>query len=77
MSKKPENPSAFPVVLDDNQENDVYGGMTLRDYFAAKAMEGIMASPSDSGWTKYDDQHEIAKASYDMADAMLEERAKK
>lgn len=41
-------------------------GMTLRDYFAAKAMQGLM----DAGMP----MQEIAKEAYDMADAMLEAR---
>jgi hypothetical protein len=45
--------------------------MTLRDYFAAKAMQGLLASlPSDT--TLYDSN--IAKRSYEMADAMLKVR---
>jgi hypothetical protein len=46
-------------------------GMTLRDYFAAKAMQGLLASlPSDT--TLYDSN--VAKWSYEMADAMLKAR---
>ena len=46
-------------------------GMTLRDYFAAKAMQGLLASlPSDT--TLYDSN--VAKWSYEMADAMLKSR---
>jgi hypothetical protein len=40
----------------------------MRDYFAAKAMEGIIYSSSD------DDAHAIAKSAYIIADAMLEAR---
>jgi hypothetical protein len=46
-------------------------GMTLRDYFAAKAMQGLLASlPGDT--TLYDSN--VAKWSYEMADAMLKAR---
>ena len=41
-------------------------GMTLRDYFAAKALTGIAA----------DSFEEVAKLAYQVADAMLTERAK-
>lgn len=47
----------------------VIGGMTLRDYFAAKAMQGLVAS-SDDDMTP----SSIARASYIMADAMLAAR---
>jgi len=45
------------------------GGMTLRDYFAAKAMEakGFTVLP-------YDTTNEVAKECYRMADAMLKAR---
>lgn len=43
-------------------------GMDLRDYFAAKAMQGnIAACPTGD----YLDVHLCAKWAYDMADAML------
>ncbi len=46
--------------------------MTLRDYFAAAALQGMMADKEtrDRRW------HEFAEKSYSVADAMLVERAK-
>jgi hypothetical protein len=49
--------------------NETLEGMTLRDYFAAKAMQGFLAS----GKTDYLDKH-IAFDAYNLADAMLEAR---
>ena len=40
-------------------------GMTLRDYFAAKAMQGMMVEVQDP------DCNYIAEVSYRMADAMM------
>ena len=51
-----------------------HGGMTLRDYFASKAMEGILASNTEH---EHEDAHifdAIAEASYKQADAMLKAR---
>lgn len=53
------------------------GGMTLRDYFAAKAMQGMLADQTVTGrdfstWSEFCD--EIANQSYDFADAMLAAR---
>lgn len=45
-------------------------GMSLRDYMAAKAMHGIVASCIDNGFN--DDL--VAAASYRLADAMLKAR---
>lgn len=45
-------------------------GMTLRDYFAAKAMMGLGCNPNHVNMT--DD--EIAKWSYSLADSMLKAR---
>ena len=54
-----------------------HNGMTLRDYFAAKAMQAVLTSPilmaavgSKGGSAT---QH-TAKQSYEMADAMLKAR---
>jgi len=44
--------------------------MTLRDYFAAKAMQGYIAGDYDAY------PHEVAQKAYEIADAMLEEQAK-
>jgi hypothetical protein len=45
--------------------------MTLRDYFAAKAMEGVLSRPT-AGLLNAED---IAPAVYRMADAMLKARS--
>ena len=50
-----------------------YGGMTLRDYFAAKAMQGAIASSPD----KLDFGPNLgAPWAYNVADAMLAAREK-
>ena len=46
-------------------------GMTLRDYFAAQAMQGMLAACM--GWTDAE-QERMARTSYMMADRMLIER---
>lgn len=48
------------------------GGMTIRDYFAAKAMQGMIADPDRADYSR----EECARLAYAMADAMLEERKK-
>jgi len=45
-------------------------GMTLRDYFAAKAMQGLCASPAGMEWAN----SRLAAEAYDLADAMLKAR---
>jgi hypothetical protein len=57
------NPPAFPAPSGVSHITEQ--GMTLRDYFAAKAMQGLF---SESFTPRKED---IAKASYLMADAML------
>lgn len=74
MTNKTQNGGpAFPIQNGDT-------GMSLRDYFAAKAIAGWLASfgddvthPADSA-----DSHcaeTIARMSYRMADAMLKARS--
>lgn len=52
------------------------GGMTLRDYFAAKAMAGWLASYPESCTHPIvaGNADEVAKHSYMLADAMLKAR---
>ncbi len=74
--------AAFPspgVVLSPGshnpQQQGAYEGMSLRDYFAAKAMqaliEGALASDSD-----FPHGENVSGRAYAYADAMLAERAK-
>ena len=56
---------------------EAVGGATLRDYFAAKAMTGLMANPrffEDVGGT---DSARTARLAYLTADAMLAARKEK
>jgi hypothetical protein len=48
-------------------------GMSLRDYFAAKVLQGFAADPSLSG-PSGPSTREIAARAYSVADAMLAER---
>ena len=66
MKTQPDNPPAFSLGT-YNQ------GMTRRDYFAAKAMQALLARPD---WTQERDQDYIAERAYKQADAMLAEREK-
>ena len=81
------NPKAFPSKKFDKYESQRMGGtcysnhesgMTLRDYFAAKAMQGFIANTlamqaiSDNFPNEGDEY--VAQESYRMADAMLKQR---
>lgn len=68
MSKDNTTP-AFPT-LEEHGFNSGMPGMTLRDYFAAKAMQGQVASEGEAT------AEDMASWAYLMADAMLAERAK-
>ena len=64
MTKDTGGP-AFPVVIPLDQSAEFFTGMTLRDYFAAKAMQALLHK-------NYFDV--AAKQAYQMADAMLKAR---
>ncbi|MBT0363626.1 hypothetical protein [Morganella morganii] len=71
--------SAFPMLgsVAYNSDWSIDPGMTLRDYFAAKAMQGIIttaAAPILTSLAGLDD--DIAKTAYELADAMLRAREK-
>ena len=55
-----------------------YLGMTLRDYFAAKAMQGMLAysptEPANGDYHTNATSESVAYAAYAQADAMLAER---
>ncbi len=86
MSKDNGGP-AFPVEIRNTTEESftgcmgeevkpnsfsIYSGISVRDYFAAKAMQGICAHPDTWGRQT----NEIAQAAYELADAMLAAGAK-
>jgi hypothetical protein len=62
---------AFPIPLQPGQPWQGMApcdGMTLRDYFAAKAMQGLLASEVQAN------TDEFALYAYAVADAMLKAR---
>jgi len=67
---------AFPLQSSGPEFAPGYAGMTLRDYFAAKAMSTV--PKQDCYNMKAKELHEayIARRAYAMADAMLEARSK-
>ena len=60
------NQSAFPWMVDDGKTVTGNKGMTLRDYFAAKAMQTLVEKYSHNG--------DVARNAYNIADAMLKAR---
>jgi hypothetical protein len=66
---EPTNAPAFPQQFKGTTEPSLMG-LTMRDYFAAKVMQGICASDPVSAMTN----ERIAAESYDLADAMLKAR---
>ena len=65
------NLPAFPLHNHGVQTLGMHiSGMTLLDYFAAKAMQGLLAA--DTGFTMY--SAKIAELAYEQADAMLKAR---
>lgn len=62
-----KNIPAFPVAFKWGEELSQYNGMTLRDYFAAKAMQGMITR-------RVLNEHEDALIAYNMADAMMKAR---
>lgn len=67
MSNTIADTPAFPAA------GYVGRGMTLRDYFAAKAMQAYLSSYPEG--VIRGDIHDIAADSWDMADAMLATRS--
>ena len=68
MGKVNDGDAAFP--RSGNWSND-QEGMTLRDWFAGMAMQGMITDPTTS-----DNPDKCAQWSYAQADAMIAERSK-
>jgi hypothetical protein len=77
MSTIDDGGPAFPA---ERHEDFAHQGMSLRDYFAAKALQGML---SNSEFMQDDNGHRnntfanYARAAYMQADSMLAERAKR
>lgn len=67
MSDRPYDEPAFPIRGGLNEHQ--FSGLTLRDYFAAKAMHALLVA---DGTVHFPNR---AKEAYEMADAMLIARA--
>ena len=63
-------PQDVPAV-DGGNGHKRAGGMTLRDYFAAQALQAVLILTGESGSVRV-----IASTSYSLADAMIAERDK-
>lgn len=70
MMSKPTGGPAFPVP--GLQHDAEFNGMNLRDYFAAKALQGLCADPNTANAKRED----IVAECYELADAMLAARVK-
>ena len=69
-----ENIHAFPCD-GPNYPEVTEKGMTLRDYFAAKALEGICVNAGRNSYS-FNEPQKIADKAYELADLMLKERLK-
>jgi hypothetical protein len=72
----PKNIPAFPVPKDMALligTQNAYG-ISIRDYFAAKAMQGICAGRDEAGTLVEHGYEWIASESYKIADSMLKAR---
>jgi hypothetical protein len=58
---------AFPVVFQHDEATSECHGISIRDYFAAAALQGNLIEPTVSN-------DQVAKYAYSLADAMLKAR---
>ena len=59
---------AFPIK--EVPYSETFDGMSLRDYFAAKAMQADLTGYDGANWPR------VATQAYQMADAMMKAREK-
>lgn len=65
-----------PVGIYDGKTGGAVRGITLRDYFAAKALQGLLAHPDcmEVGPAHEDITNGVVSEAYFVADAMLRAR---
>lgn len=69
------NPAAFPLIeTAPDGSQSIEPGMSLRNYFAAKAMQAWLTDAFGDDYAPNEDK--CARFAYKMADAMLAEREK-
>lgn len=74
-AKDPAFPTAHIVHGDDGEIEHGFDGLTVRDYFAAKAMQALIAKGQGQGQTcGRTGVPVIARFAFEYADAMLERR---
>ena len=74
MSNTNTGGPAFPGLHPSAECRFKEEGMTLRDYFAAKAMQGMLANPKLQEQILKAGQSWIEESAWKVADAMLKER---
>ena len=67
--------NAFPQGCQIGNVSVVDGGMTLRDYFAAKALSGILSTPIIGGYLNLSEIRYVAESCYKYADEMIRVRS--
>jgi hypothetical protein len=70
MKNEPAFPQHDPIANEFHKKFGTDRGMTLRDYFAAKAMTGLLTAEIVG---EYSNEH-VAEIAYRIADAMLKAR---
>ena len=83
MTTEKDGGPAFPCevgwggqMLQTGNHQWTHQGATLRDYFAAKAMQGMLENPNqDYAPLTLKAQEAVVSGAYEMADAMLAARS--
>jgi hypothetical protein len=73
MKNQPAFPQPEPIVNEFHKDYGKDRGMTLRDYFAAKAMQS-MVEGKGSGSLEQGGYTAVSMMAYKMADAMMKAR---
>ena len=72
--QRPNDPGSDFIISDTVEAKNP--GLTLRDYFAAKAMQGQLCAQANPDLGIWKDFEALAEEAYRISDAMLKEREK-
>jgi hypothetical protein len=69
---------AYPTLFTTPDIGSGLKGMTLRDWFAGQAMQGMLSNPANYGSShEWRDDATVAEQAYEIADDMIKARKEK
>jgi hypothetical protein len=66
----------FTALTNEDYQSEIYHGLRLRDYYAAKAMQAIISNSDQQSISVEEVNEWVGEYAYTVADAMMKARNK-